>query len=78
MASSSSSKGAEVRRAERKRRKIAPRRGNYRDKDRAVRRMGYAWSSGGQVARAVRRELPLGGGHGQDQRSAERTPARSA
>jgi hypothetical protein len=29
------------------------------DKDRAVRRMGYAWRPRGQVARAVRQELPL-------------------
>jgi hypothetical protein len=39
------------------------------DKDRAVRCMGYAWRPGGQVARAVRRELPLGGGRSRDRRS---------
>jgi hypothetical protein len=39
------------------------------DKDRAVRRMGYAWRPGGQVARVVRRELPLGGGCSHDRRS---------
>jgi hypothetical protein len=39
------------------------------DKGRAVRRMGNVWRPGGQVARAVRRELPLSGGRGRDRRS---------
>jgi hypothetical protein len=39
------------------------------DKDRAVRRMDYAWRPGGQVAGAVWRELPLGGGCSRDRRS---------
>jgi hypothetical protein len=37
-----------------------------RDKDRVVQRMGYMWRLGGQVARAVQWELPLGGGRGHD------------
>jgi hypothetical protein len=36
------------------------------DKDRVVQRMGYVWRLGGQVARAVQWELPLGGGRGHD------------
>jgi hypothetical protein len=40
-----------------------------RDKDRAVRRMGYAWRPRGQVARAVRWELPLNGEHDHDRHS---------
>jgi hypothetical protein len=38
------------------------------DNDRVVRRMGYAWRPGGQVAWAVQRELPLGDECGHDRR----------